>query len=365
MIKPVGDLCNLRCAYCYYRTVSPAGSTEKLLSLERIGRMFAGWLPQAPQQINISFQGGEPTLAGLQWFEGLFQTLDRYRRTDQQITLALQTNGVQLDQDWAKLLSSHSVLVGLSIDGPEPLHDHYRRNAQGKGSFKKVLRAAKLLLREGVQVNAIVLLNDRNVSDPLGLYGFLKRQGFGWMQFIPCVEWTDKGTLKPFSITPEAYGKFLTDLFEAWYPQDVGRIFVRHFESLLLKLAGLPGSLCYLESHCHPGLTIEHEGSVYGCDHFVMEKSYLGSVDDPQWIHWDAHPRYVRFAKQKAQLPDSCAPCPYVGICGCGCQKHRDPQTGRNIFCPAYKSFFGASLPRLQNLVKQLQVCLVPVDGQP
>jgi uncharacterized protein len=355
MIKPVGDLCNLRCAYCYYRKVSPASSTGQMLSLELVERMFAGWLPKGPQKINISFQGGEPTLVGLQWFEGLFNILNRYRRTDQQITLALQTNGLQLDGDWAKLLSSHGVLVGLSIDGPEPLHDHYRRDAQGKGSFKKVLRAARLLIHEGVQVNAIVLLNDRNVSDPLGLYGFLKRQGFQWMQFIPCVEWTDKSTLKPFSITSEAYGKFLIDLFEAWYPKDVGRIFVRYFESLLLKLAGLPGGLCYLESHCHPGLTVEHEGSVYGCDHFVTEKWYLGSIDDPQWVHWDTHPRYVQFAKQKAQLPDSCASCSFVRICGGGCQKHRDPKTCRNIFCSAYKRFFGVSLLRLQNLVGRLQ----------
>lgn len=354
MIKPVGDLCNLRCAYCYYRNVSPAENTTRLLSLERVDRMLAGWLPKAPAQVTISFQGGEPTLAGLRWFEDFFNAVGRYRREDQQITLALQTNGVVLDEAWAQLLATHNVLVGLSIDGPEKLHDHYRRNAQGKGSFKKVIRAVKLLLRQRVQVNAIVLLNHGNVADPIGLYDFLKRQGFQWMQFIPCVEWTEKGTLKPFAITPQAYQKFLVDLFDTWYPQDVGQIFVRHFESLLLKLAGLPGSLCYLEPHCHPGLTVEYEGSVYGCDHFVSDKWYLGSIDDPQWIHWDQHPRYTQFAQQKAQLPQCCRSCSYVGICGCGCQKHRDPQTGRNIFCPAYKRFYETALPRLQQILRTL-----------
>ena len=354
MVKPVGDLCNLRCTYCYYRNVSPAGNTQKLLSPERAEGMLARWLGQGPQQITISFQGGEPTLAGLQWFEAFFKAVDRYRRADQQITLALQTNGLLLDQAWVQLLKSQNVLLGLSIDGPEQLHDHYRRDAKGKGSFKKVMRAARLLLREGVQVNAIVLLNDRNVRDPLGLYSFLKQQGFQWMQFIPCVEWTDQGELKPFAVTSKAYGKFLIDLFDAWYPRDVGRVFVRHFESLLLKLAGMPGSLCYLEPYCHPGLTVEYDGSVYGCDHFVAENHYLGSIDDPEWINWDQHQRYVQFGREKSELPQTCPSCPHVSLCCGGCQKHRDPQTGRNIFCPAYKHFFDAALPRLQKILRQL-----------
>ena len=316
--------------------------------------MLAGWLGQGPQQITISFQGGEPTLAGLGWFKDFFALIDRYRRADQHISFGLQTNGLQLNGAWAKLLNSRGVLVGLSIDGPEPLHDYYRRDAKGAGSFKEAQRAARLLLCEGVQVNAIVLLNDRNICDPLGLYDFLKRQGFRWMQFIPCVEWSQKHALRPFCVTPQKYGKFLVELFNAWYRQDVGRVFVRHFESTLIKLAGLTGSLCYFETQCNPGLTIEHEGSVYGCDHFVRKKWRLGSVDDPQWVQWDGHARYTQFARQKAQLAKECLSCPYLNVCRGGCQKHRHPQSGENVLCAAYKRFFAGSLGRLRDLVSKL-----------
>ena len=355
MIKPVGDLCNLRCTYCYYRNVSPVGNSNKLLCPERADQLLAHWIPQGPEQITISFQGGEPTLAGLDWFKAFFKAVHRYRRQDQQITLTLQTNGLLLDEDWTSLLRTHNVLVGLSIDGPEKFHDHYRRNQKGKGSFKKVSRAATLLLAQGVQTNAIVLLNDRNATDARSLYEFLKKQGFVWMQFIPCVEWNDKGSLKPFCVRPESYGQFLLDLFDAWYPNDIECVFVRHFESVLLKLARMPGSLCYLENYCHPGLTVEYDGSVYGCDHFVGENYYLGNIDDPQWINWDRHQRYVEFGRKKSELP-TCSSCPHVSLCAGGCQKHRDPRTGRNIFCSAYQRFFQTALPHLYSILRQMRL---------
>ena len=355
MIKPVGDLCNLRCSYCYYRGVSPARSDKQLLAIERVDRMLPEWLGQGSRQIAISFQGGEPTLAGLKWFEDFFAAVDRYRRADQNISLALQTNGLLIDKAWAKMLAAHRVLVGLSIDGPEPLHDKYRRNAKAVGSFKNILKAGEFLLNEGAAVNVMVLLNDGNVRDPEGLYSFLKRQGFQWLQFIPCVEWDEKGMLHPFCVTPQAYGKFLVELLEAWYRQDVGRIFVRHFESMIIKLAGMASDLCYFEPYCNPGLTVEHEGSVYGCAHFVRKEWYLGSVDDSDWLHWDKHPRYLQFARQKAKLPSSCLSCPNLELCGGGCQKHRHPRTGENVLCLAYKRFFATSLGRLKGLVSQLQ----------
>ena len=353
MIKPVGDLCDLRCSYCYYRGQSPEGGGGLALSLERVERMLGRWLGSGGGQMSLSFQGGEPTLAGREWFEGFFASMDRHRRADQRISFALQSNGLQFDQAWVELLKSRDVLVGLSIDGPSELHDCYRRDGQGNGTFERVRRAGELLLSEGVQVNAMVLLNDRNVSEGKLLYDFFKAQGFKWLQFIPCVEWDSRGELRGFCVTGESYGDFLVDLFEAWYGQDVGKMFVRYFESLLLKLAGAGGGVCYNERYCDPGLTVEHDGSVYGCDHFVSEQWRLGSVDDPQWVHWDTHPRYMEFGRAKAKLARGCQACEYVGVCAGGCVKHRDRTSGVNVLCPGYKRFFKASLKRLEILAKR------------
>ena len=354
MIKPVGDLCNLRCTYCYYRGASPRGAGPTTLGLERVDKLLSGWLARGPQQISISFQGGEPTLAGLEWFKGFFDIVDRHRQADQRVSFGLQTNGLQFNGDWTDLLKSRNVLVGLSMDGPEDLHDHYRIDAGGQGTFQKVQHAAELLLAEDVAVNAIVLLNDRNVVDAGGLYEFFKTRGFDWLQFIPCVEWDEKGMLRPFCVTGQTFGKFLTDLFNAWYPQDVGKMFIRYFESLVVKLAGRGGNVCYTESYCDPGLTIEHDGSVYGCDHFVCDRWRVGLMEDSQLPDWDTHPLYMGFGKQKAKLPRECAVCSHLSLCGGGCQKHRPRPGGKNILCSAYKQFLDLNLSRLERLVRQV-----------
>lgn len=355
MIKPVGDLCNLRCSYCYYRGVSPKGSAVRTLELERLEGGLAQWLGNGPEQVTISFQGGEPTLAGLKWFEDFFGMVERLGRAGRRVNFALQSNGLQFDRAWAGLLKSYSVLVGLSIDGPEAVHDYYRRDALGQGSFQRVRQAGRLLLEEGVDVNAIVLLNDRNVSDARSLYHFLKGEGFEWLQFIPCVEWDERGELRPFCVDADSYGQFLLDMFDTWYPPDVGKVFVRYFESVLAKIAGLSGSLCYLQRHCDPGLTIEHDGSVYGCDHFVRQQWRLGTIDQADWMQWNTHPVYMRFGRAKADLPRGCRSCRFVDICGGGCPKHRYQGRGINVLCGAYKQFFQKNLGRMEGLVRRLK----------
>lgn len=355
MIKPVGDLCNLRCTYCYYRGVSPKNGAVRTLELGRLESGLAEWLSNGPEQVTISFQGGEPTLAGVKWFEKFFAMVERHRRSDQQVNFALQTNGLQFDKVWTELLRTYSVLVGLSIDGPQKVHDFYRRDLQDRGSFERVRQAAELLMTEGVEVNAIVLLNDQNVSDGRGLYDFLKGVGFDWLQFIPCVEWDEQGKLRPFCVDAERYGRFLLDVFEAWYPADVGKVFVRYFESVLSKIAGVSGGMCYLQEYCDPGLTVEYDGSVYGCDHFVRPEWRLGEIDKACWAQWDTHPVYMQFGRRKAELPKVCLSCKFLRICGGGCQKHRSGRRGPNVLCAAYKQFFEKNLRRMEGLVRKLR----------
>ncbi len=355
MIKPVGDLCNLKCTYCYYRGVSPRSGAVRSLGLDRLEPGLTQWLSKGPAQVNISFQGGEPTLVGIKWFEALFAMVRSCCRSDQQVNFALQTNGLQFDKAWTELLKAHSVLVGLSIDGPQSVHDFYRRDLNDRGSFERVRQAAQLLMTEGVEVNAIVLLNDRNVSDGPGLYEFFKGQNFDWLQFIPCVEWDEQGKLRPFCVSAESYARFLLDVFEAWYPADVGKVFVRYFESVLLKIAGVGGGMCYLQGYCDPGLTVEHDGSVYGCDHFARPQWRLGEIDELGWAQWDTHPIYMQFGRHKAELPKACLSCTFLPVCGGGCQKHRIGGQGLNVLCPAYKQFFEKNIGRMEGVVKRLR----------
>jgi uncharacterized protein len=212
-----------------------------------------------------------------------------------------------------------------------------------------------MLLSEEVAVNAMVLLNDRNVVDAKLLYDFLRGLGFNWLQFIPCVEWDSQGQLRGFCVTGQSYGRFLVDLFEQWYPQGVGTVFVRHFESLLCKVAGVGGGICYMEGYCPPGLTVEYDGGVYGCDHFVQKPWRLGTIEEKEWMYWDTHPLYMEFGQKKAALPRECLSCKYRALCGGGCPKHRDPQSGHNVLCSAYKHFFEAFLGRIKRLARRFK----------
>ncbi len=295
MIKPVGALCNLDCTYCYYLpTKTIYDGHEHKMSLGTLEEIFASVLPRFGQDVTIAWQGGEPTLAGLDFFRKAFEFQEQYKKPGQSIHHALQTNGTLLDDDWCKFLRQHDFLIGLSVDGPPRLHDHYRLTNRGKGSSDQVLRGMQLLQKHGVDYNILCVLNNHNVNYPEEIMGYLLNLGSRWLQFIPAIEWekdpTDpsKNILAPYSPDPKAYGRFLCKAFDLWFEKYRKRVSVRIFDAVLNKLVLSVMPFCILDGSCHNQLTIEHDGAVFGCDHFVERRWQLARIGEPGWVN-DIH----------------------------------------------------------------------------
>ncbi|HNY50936.1 MAG TPA: anaerobic sulfatase maturase [Smithella sp.] len=358
LVKPAGPDCSMACGYCFYSGKSSLypGGTHHMTNdvLEWIMRDF---LSAPAGEFTIGWQGGEPTLMGLLFFEKAV-ALEEKHGAGKTIGNGLQTNGLLIDRAWAKFLKKYNFLVGLSIDGPEEVHDHYRVLRGGGGTHARVAAAAHMLLNEGVPVNALTVVNDHSVRFPDEIYDHHRKLGLDFMQFIPCVETdpSDPGRAAPFSVNAEAYGTFLCRLFDRWradFRNGEPATSIRFFESLLFACAGLHPPDCTLCETCGTYLAVEHNGDVYACDFFVEPEWKLGNVMERKLaaMFESAHQR--EFGARKAALTALCKSCPWLALCRGGCPKDRvrDPRDhGVSHFCAAYKIFFehaGAELKKI------------------
>jgi len=287
MIKPVGALCNLDCTYCYYLpTKTIYDGHEHRMSLQTLEDVFASILPRFDNHVTIAWQGGEPTLAGLDFFKKMIEFQHKYKKPGQQIDHALQTNGTLLNDAWCEFLRDNRFLIGLSVDGPPHFHDHYRLTNRKTGSFDLVMRGHKLLQKHAVDYNILCVLNDHNVHHPEEVLQYLLKLGSRWVQFIPAIEWEkdpdnpERNVLAPYSPDPEAYGKFLNRVFDLWFEKYRKRVSVRLFDAVLNKLVLGQMPLCINDGSCHNQLTIEHDGAVFGCDHFVERRWQLAQIGE-------------------------------------------------------------------------------------
>ena len=382
MLKPVGDRCDLRCTYCYY--TSPGNAAPRspgTMSEATLESVFAGYLPSAPEEVVISWQGGEPTLAGIAFYERAVALQERHRRPGQRIANAIQTNGTRLDDEWARFLARAGFLVGVSVDGPPRHHDGYRRDAAGSGTRARVERGLDHLRRRGVAFNLVCVLHDGNVQHPVELYESLRELGTPWLQFVPAIEWIADGPaapqgatpaadlprLAPFAPSPEDYGRFLCRVFDRWLGHHVRTVSVRLFDALLWRRVRGDMPYCVLGSACDAQITIEAGGDVYPCDHFARPEWRLGQVDGADWPERiDAGAR-LRFAATKSSLPAECRRCRWRELCGGGCPKHR-PATGNgprpSVLCDAYRTFFDHAMPRLDRLAGELRRGAPPSFGR-
>lgn len=428
MIKPVGALCNLDCVYCYYLpTKTIYEGHEHRMSLRTLEEVFAGILPRFADEVTIAWQGGEPTLAGLPFFRKALEFQEKYRRPHQRVSHALQTNGTLLDDDWCVFLREHQFLVGLSVDGPEHFHNHYRVTNRKRPSFDQVMRGHRLLQKHAVEYNILCVLNDHNVDYPEEILAFLLNLGSRWVQFIPAIEWvkdeTDpsRNALAPYSPQPEPYGRFLCRVFDLWFERYRKRLSVRDFDAVLNRLVVGQMPYCILDGACHNQLTIEHDGAVFGCDHFVERRWQLARIGEPGWFnairldggqnvgltvhgtgyapnnvhagrdidttedletrysaeHDAAKPlddgwftrcdtdRLGAFSQRKQFLPPACDACEWRAYCHGGCPKHR-PAGGEipepTILCESYKMFYAHAMPRLRWLAGFLRAGVMPPD---
>jgi uncharacterized protein len=375
MTKPIGPICNLDCRYCFY--------LEKEDMYRQEGRKTgASWqMPddvldsyvrqyieqQDVPEISFAWQGGEPTLLGVRFFERVVELQQRYAG-GKSIVNALQTNGTLLDDAWCELLAKHDFLVGLSIDGPADLHDTYRVDRQGRPTFDAVERGLQLLKRHGVEFNTLTVLNRANSREPERVYRFLKEIGSGFMQFIPLVERVGsepssdglirlslapppragdlRSPVTDWSVRPEDFGAFLCAIFDLWIQADVGSVFVQHFDVALGIWADMDASLCVFRPTCGKALAMEHNGDLYSCDHYVYPEYRLGNILETPLAELASSPRQIAFGEAKAgTLPAYCRRCDVRFACNGECPKHRflrtpDGEFGLNYLCAGYKRFF-------------------------
>jgi uncharacterized protein len=359
LIKPAGPDCNMACAYCFYREkdVLFEGVPVHRMSEAVLEETMRQLLGQPISSISIGWQGGEPTLMGRPFFEKAVELQARFGR-GKTVGNGLQTNGLLLDKPWADFLRRYQFLVGLSLDGPEDVHDRYRRLAGGRPSWRKVVDAAKLLLDAGVAVNALTVVNDLTAGRAREIYEFHRGLGLVHMQFIPCVE-TDParpGSAAPFAASGEAFGRFLAEVFDLWladFREGAPTTFVRFFDSVFYRYVGLEPPECDLAAACGTYLVVEHNGDVFACDFFVEPEWKLGNVMDGRLVHMLNSARQSRFGARKADLPSACAGCEWLALCRGGCPKDRlrDPSdAGLNHFCAGFKIFFEHADARLKQL---------------
>lgn len=354
MVKPIGPICNLDCAYCYYLDKEslypdngPMLNAWRMsdATLETFVRDYIAAQPRAPE-INFGFQGGEPTLLGLEFFRKVIALQYKYARPLQPISNMVQTNGTLLDDRWCQFFKEHNFLVGLSLDGPPDLHDKYRCDKAGRGTHSNVLRGLRLLQKHGVDVNILCVLNRHNAGYPLRLYDYFKSLDIRFIQFIPIVEHVGLGTVSDRSILPEQYGSFLTTLFDEWIQHDVGNMFINLFDVALQAYAGETPSLCVHAETCGGALALEHNGDLYACDHFVEPRHLRGNIQNIPLPLLIDDPSQDSFGTAKRDsLPAQCRTCSVRFLCHGGCPKDRfsiteSKEPGLNYLCAGYKHFF-------------------------
>ncbi len=382
MVKPIGGVCNLQCAYCYYLpTVEMYKARADFcgsfgMTLQTYELFTRQYLDRPLKQISFAWQGGEPTLMGLDWFRQAMDLQTRYLRPGQQVENSLQTNGTLLDDDWCEFFRRHRFLVGLSVDGPAAYHDKYRRTPDGQASHEKVQRGLKLLNKHGVECNALVVLSQANVHDPDGVYRFLANAGLRHVQLIPLLEY-DRTTFEPIpqSITGVEYGRFLNRIFDLWFENNVGSIFVQTIEQTLAAHLGVSPSLCIHMPTCGRALILEHNGDVYACDHYPFPTHLRGNIHDKPLHEMVNSPEQLAFGRAKRDdLTGICRECQYLPACNGGCCKHRivalkdekapESHTGgqaasgtprHNWFCEGYRMFFEHSYDRLAAIAAALR----------
>lgn len=359
LAKPTGALCNLDCAYCFFldKEIFYPGSAFRMSDavLERYIKQLIE--SHQTDQVNIAWQGGEPTLMGLDFYQRAMAVAEKHRRPGMTFLHTMQTNGTLLDDAWCEFFKAHNFLIGISIDGPRELHDVYRVDKGGKPTFDKVMRGIRLLQKHGVDFNVLTTVNRVNGDHPLTVYRFIRDEiGADWMQFIPVVERinADGRTLiqegnrvTERSVLPEQFGRFLSTIFDEWVANDVGRIYVQTFEASMRNWVGLSSSgMCVFNETCGQGLAIEHNGDLYSCDHFVEPDYFLGNIQQAHMIELVASEKQLKFGQDKRDsLPQYCLDCAVNFACHGECPKNRfletpDGEPGLNYLCAGYKHFF-------------------------
>ena len=377
MLKPAGAHCNLACKYCYYLEKNKLYPTAQrhLMSNEMLEQFTREYIEaQTMSQVLFTWHGGEPLLRSIDFYRKALSLQQKYaggRRIDN----VIQTNGTLLTDEWCEFFAQNHWLVGISIDGPQPYHDHYRLTAAGKPSWQKVMQGIKLLKKHGVEWNAMAVVNAYNVNHPLEFYRFFKENGCQFLQFTPIVErltrhedgrtlasLADKNeiSLSEASVAPEQWGYFLCAIFDEWVRKDVGKIFVEIFDCTLANWMGISPGICAYSKECGHAGVMEHNGDVYSCDHFVFPEYKLGNIRDHSLIDMLYGEQQQEFSRLKhSSLPRQCKECDMEFACHGECPKNRFMKdkygdSGLNYLCPGYYHYYQHVAPYMDYMKQEL-----------
>lgn len=377
MLKPAGAHCNLACKYCYYLEKNKLYPTAQrhLMSDEMLEQFTREYIEaQTMNQVLFTWHGGEPLLRSIDFYRKALSLQQKYAG-GRHIDNVIQTNGTLLTDEWCEFFAQNHWLVGISIDGPQPYHDHYRLTAAGKPSWQKVMQGIKLLKKHGVEWNAMAVVNAYNANHPLEFYRFFKENGCQFLQFTPIVErltrhedgrtlasLADKNEipLSEASVTPEQWGYFLCAIFDEWVQKDVGKIFVEIFDCTLANWMGVSPGICAYSKECGHAGVMEHNGDVYSCDHFVFPEYKLGNIRDHSLIDMLYGEQQQEFSRLKhSSLPRQCRECDMEFACHGECPKNRFMKdkygdSGLNYLCPGYYHYYQHVAPYMDYMKQEL-----------
>ena len=365
LIKPASGSCNLRCQYCFYtdeienRMVSTMGR----MSLSTIRTLVDKALDYADGICTFAFQGGEPTLMGVDFFESFSDYVNSHPNPKRvKIRYAFQTNGILLDNTWADWFAANHVLVGISLDGTKDIHDRYRLDKDGKGTFNRVMASIRLLERYHVDYNILTVVTAATARNAQRIYNFFKKNNLGYQQYIECLDpIREQPGGYEYSLTPERYELFLKNMFDAWYlDMKVGHyVYNRYFENLMMILDRQGPESCNMRGFCGSQWVIEADGSVYPCDFYALDQWHLGSILTDSFDAMEQVRQQLGFTAWSKQIPKECQSCRWFSLCRNGCRRNREPVTAnsteKNYFCSAYRNFLEYAYPRLVEIYQMLR----------
>jgi len=356
--KPIGPLCNLNCSYCFYLSKDELFHHENRKDyamspeiLELYTKQYIQSQPEGTKELIFSWQGGEPTLLSMDFYKMALDLQKKYNPGNMTISNSLQTNGTLITDEMAQFFKDNNFLIGISVDGPEKLHNKYRMDRAGKGSFARVMAGMEKLKKHNVDFNTLTVVQNDNSRHPEEVYEFLRDAGSGFIQFIPIVEPETKAgkpSVSEKTVPSLQWGEFLTKVFQNWLQNDIGNIFVQHFDLTLAQYMGEPASLCVHSKYCGKAMAMEHNGNIYSCDHFVTPENFLGHVTSPM-TETAGSEKQRTFGKNKFDaLPQECLECQFLPLCYGGCPKDRliKKNSGmQNWLCEGFQYYYQKTYP--------------------
>lgn len=360
LIKPSSGNCNMNCKYCFYYDVMEHRGVKNygFMSECTMENIVKKALEYADNMVGFAFQGGEPTLIGLEFYEKFVELVTKYNSKKIRTDFFIQTNGISINDAWAIFLKKNHFLVGISMDGPKEIHDQNRKDKTGKDTFNRVLKTVQLFNKYKVEYNVLCVVSKGIAKHPTKVYEFFKKNNIQFMQFIPCLDEFDKVGKNKYSLLPQDYGNFLCQLFDLWY-QDIVKgniVSIRMFDNIVQMLMGYPPESCDMHGRCSVNPVIESDGSVYPCDFYVLDEWRLGNINEHSFHELKNNRIGKEFVDKSITKPEECLQCKFLNICRTGCKRHAvlgENMENKNYFCDSYKMFYVHTLNRFIEIARK------------